>query len=243
MRIALLTCFTLLIALSVHSQTLRGIVIDGETKQPLYLVNAIDNASSQSTATDERGAFVLPTKNGDVISFSYIGYHTIQRLAATDSVLTVSMFPLSVSLQEYILHPDYTPYQKDSAEMATRYSTELNKKPIKIGFNSANGGGFSGLIGAPVQKMSKSYKLNKKFQENYKKDQEQKYIDTRYTPELTTALTGYAGDSLAIFMNTYPMEYKFARSATDLEIKMWIRQNYKDYLKPKKPGIAPTGKK
>ena len=227
-------------SVGVRSQTLRGIVIDGETKQPLYLVNAVDNASSQSTATDERGMFVLPVKNGEVISFSYIGYHTIQRLATTDSVLTVAMFPLSVSLQEYILHPDYTPYQKDSAEMATRYSTELNKKPIKVGFNSANGGGFSGLIGAPVQKLSKSYKQNKKFKENYKKDQEQKFIDTRYTPELTSALTGFAGDSLAVFMNTYPMEYKFARTATDLELKMWIRQNYKDYLKPKKQTAIPA---
>ncbi len=240
MRIVLLICFTLFVSVGVRSQTLRGIVIDGETKQPLYLVNAVDNASSQSTATDERGMFVLPVKNGEVISFSYIGYHTIQRLATTDSVLTVAMFPLSVSLQEYILHPDYTPYQKDSAEMATRYSTELNKKPIKVGFNSANGGGFSGLIGAPVQKLSKSYKQNKKFKENYKKDQEQKFIDTRYTPELTSALTGFAGDSLAIFMNTYPMEYKFARTATDLELKMWIRQNYKDYLKPKKQTAVPA---
>ena len=213
---------------------MKGIVVDGETKQPLHPANVIDNANSQSTATDERGIFVLPAKNGDVISFSYIGYHTIQRLATTDSVLRVEMLPLSVNLKEYVLHPDYTPYQKDSAEMAERYKTELSKQPVKVGFSTADGGGFSGLIGGPVQKMSKSYKQNKKFKENFKKDEEQKFIDTRYTPQLTTALTGFSGDSLAIFMNTYPMEYKFARTASDLEIKMWIRQNYKDYLKPKR---------
>ena len=238
MRGALLTCITLLIVFSVSGQTLRGIVVDGETLQPLYLVNVVDNANSQSTATDERGIYTLAAKNGDVISYSFIGYHTVQRLATTDSVLRVSLFPLSVNLQEYVLHPDYTPYQKDSAEMAMRYSTELNKKPVKVGFSSANGGGISGLIGGPVQRMSKSYKQNKKFKENFQKDQEQKYIDTRYTPELTGALTGFSGDSLAIFMNAYPMEYKFARTATDLELKMWIRQNYKDYLKPKKSRSA-----
>ena len=27
----------------------------------------------------------------------------------------------------------------------------------------------------------------------------------------------------------------FARAASDLEIKMWIRNNYKEYLKPKTP--------
>lgn len=148
------------------------------------------------------------------------------------------MFPLSVSLQEYVLHPEYTPYQQDSVEMVTRYSTELNKKPVKVGFSSANGGGFTGLIGRPVQKMSKSYKQNKKFKENFQREQEQKYIDTRYTQKLTSALTGITGDSLAMFMNTYPLEYKFARTATDLEIKMWIRGNYRDYMKVRPPAVT-----
>ena len=221
---------------------MRGIIVDGETKQPLYLVNVVNNASSQSTATDERGIYMLPAKNGEVISFSYIGYHTRQRIATTDSVLRVSMFPLSVNLQEYILHPDYTPYQRDSAEMVARYSTELNKKAIKIGFSSANGGGISGLIGGPVQRLSKSYKQNKKFKENFQRDQEQKYIDTRYTPQLTTALTGFSGDTLAIFMNAYPMEYKFSRTATDLELKMWIRANYRDYMKLNNQKVHPAPK-
>jgi len=32
-------------------------------------------------------------------------------------------------------------------------------------------------------------------------------------------------------MNTYPMEYDFARRGTDLEMKMWIRDNYKAYMR------------
>ena len=126
--------------------------------------------------------------------------------------------------------------------MVARYSTELNKKAIKIGFSSANGGGISGLIGGPVQRLSKSYKQNKKFKENFQKEQEQKYIDTRYTQQLTSALTGLSGDTLVAFMNSYPMEYKFARTATDLELKMWVRGNYKDYMKPKNR-VMPAGRK
>ena len=224
-----------MISFSIHAQVLKGIVVDGETRQPLYPVNVVDNANSQSTATNERGIYSLPARNGDVISFSFIGYHTIQRLATTDSSLRVELFPLSIGLQEYILRPDYTPYQKDSAEMAMLYSTELNKKAVKPKVGADNGLVVNGLIGSAVQKMSKSYKQNKKFKENFKTDEEQKFIDTRYTHKLTSVLTGITGDSLAIFMNTYPMEYKFARAATDLELKMWIRGNYKDYMKPKPP--------
>ena len=230
MKLRLLIIIALLTSLSVHAQTLKGVVIDGETNQPLYLVNVLNLTNSQSTSSDERGIYSIGAKNGDVISFSYVGYHTVQRLASTDSVLRIPMFPLSVRLQEYVLHPEYTPYQKDSAEMAMLYSDQLNAKPIKPGFSSANGGGFTGLIGGAVQKISRSYKQKKKFQKNFQNDEQQKYIDTRYTPQLVTTLTGFTGDTLATFMNTYPMEYRFARSATDLEMKMWIRDNYKEYL-------------
>jgi hypothetical protein len=58
---------------------------------------------------------------------------------------------------------------------------------------------------------------------------EQKYVDTRYTASLVNKLTGLSGDTLATFMNTYPMEYEYARHATDLELKAWVRDNYKDY--------------
>ena len=204
--------------------------MDGETGKPLFSVSIFNLSNEQSATTNELGYYSIPAKQGDEISFSFIGYHTSQRLATPGTELAVALQPLSVQMQEYILHPDYTPYQKDSAEMATLYGKELNTKPIKTSFNSANGGGFSGLIGGPVQKMSKSYKRNKKFKENFKREQEQKYIDTRYTPKLAGAITGFTGDTLSIFMNTYPMEYSFARAATDLELKMWIRANYKEYL-------------
>ncbi len=245
MRQTLLIFIAVLTTISAHAQTLKGIVIDGETNQPLYLVNVLDLANGQSTSTDERGIYTISANNGDVLSFSYVGYHTIQRLAVADSIFRISMFPLSVNLREFVLHPEYTPYQKDSAEMAMLYSDQLNTNTIKPGFSTANGGGFTGLIGGAVQKVSKSYKQKKRFKENFQKDEQQKYIDTRYTQQLVNALTGLSGDTLAIFMNSYPMEYRFARTATDLELKQWIRDNYKDYLSHKKPAdlfIDPTKK-
>ena len=213
-----------------QAQVMKGIVVDGETNQPLYLVSILDLTNAQSAYSDERGIYTMSAKNGDLLSFSLNGYHSIQRLATTDSVLRVLMFPLNVHLQEYILHPEYTPYQKDSAEMAARYSDQLNVTPIKPGYSSANGGGFTGLIGGAVQKVSRSYKQKKKFKENFIKDEQQKYIDTRYTPQLVSTLTGFSGDTLALFMNAYPMEYKFARTGTDLEMKVWIRDNYREYI-------------
>jgi hypothetical protein len=32
-------------------------------------------------------------------------------------------------------------------------------------------------------------------------------------------------------MNAYPMDYDYARAATDLELKMWIRFHYREWKK------------
>ena len=234
MRASLSIYFIILSAtFSVRAQTLKGTVIDGGTGKPLFFVTVVDLNTEQATSTDDKGRYEVAAKNGESISFSYIGYNTIQRIAAPGLNLNIQLLPLSIQLEEYILHPDYTPFQKDSIEIATLYSKELNTQRIKPTFDANNGIEANGLIGSAVQKVSRSYKRNKKFKETFQKDEEQKYIDNRYRPELVTAITGFTGDTLVIFMNTYPMEYNFARAASDLELRMWVRDNYKQYLHKK----------
>lgn len=230
MKTITLIFLSLIVSLAGHAQVLNGVVIDGETLKPLQNVIVVNQATYQSTTTDKDGHFLLLAKTGDVIATSFTGYHAIHRPANPGQELRLELYPLTVKLKEYVVR-DLTPFQRDSIELTVLYSKELNKRPVKPGFSSANGGGFSGLIGAPIQRLSKSYRQNKRFRETFKKDMEQRYIDTRYTPTLVGTLTGLTGDNLAMFMNTFPMEYGFARRATDLELKIWIRDNYKKYTK------------
>jgi len=216
-------------SLSVQCQVLKGLVLDGNTFQPVPGVSIQNTLNGQTAKTDSNGNFRIQASPGDNLSFSLTGYHTLEKTATSSLEMGVELLPISVNLPEYTVH-ELTKFQKDSIELATTYAKELNQKAVKPGFSSANGGGFTGLIGAPVQRMSRSYKQNKKFKEAYRKDMEQRFIDTRYKPELVTSLTGLTGDSLISFINSHPMDYAFARSATDLEIKAWIRDSYKDYL-------------
>jgi hypothetical protein len=84
-------------------------------------------------------------------------------------------------------------------------------------------------VTAVYQQFSKKYKNLRTFQAQYHSYEEQKFIDTKYTYELVNEITKLEGDSAAYFMNAYPMEYKFARLASPLEIKMWIIDNWKSY--------------
>ncbi len=212
----------------MQAQSLKGIVTDGESSKPVAGAIVTNQATQQSTNTDEEGNFLLLARSGDIISVSFHGYHTIQRTATPGVLMHFELRSISVKLPDYEVR-GLTPFQKDSLEMTELYSKELSKKKINPSVSFGGGLIVSGLIGAPVQRLSRSYKRNKRFKENLKKDMEQKYIDTRYTPVLTSALTGLSGDSLGLFMNTYPMNYTFARTAGDLELKAWIRNNYKEY--------------
>ena len=84
---------------------------------------------------------------------------------------------------------------------------------------------------ALAEQFNKKSKQRARFQENFSKWESQKFVDTRYSSEMVQALTGLTGDTLAAFINAHPMPYDYARAATDLEIKMWVRYNYREWIK------------
>jgi hypothetical protein len=226
--------FILLLVAGFHAQAqmLKGTVLDAETHKPLASVTIVNLASQQSTYTDDNGNFALVAKPGEEVWFSFVGYHNVQKVtppAIGIAEMRVEMLQQNFELQEFVFH-GYTPYQRDSLEMDDLYHKELNVTKITptVGFN--NGVAVNGLIGSAVQKISRGYKKSQKFKKEFKKMEEDRFIDTRYTPELVASLTGFSGDSLAYFVNAYPMDYEFARTASDLELKMWIRYNYREYI-------------
>jgi hypothetical protein len=210
-------------------QSIQGNIADGETFVPLAGVAVVNTTTGVRAESDKRGNYTIPAAIGNKLSFSLNGYHTQQKIIISSEMLPVELLPLSVKLPQYTIS-NQTAFQKDSAENATLFKKEVDKRGVtpKVGFD--NGLIVNGLLSATAEKFSKKFKQNKRFRNNYQKDLEQKYIDTRYRPELVTQLTGLKGEPLIAFINSHPMDYAFARAATDLEIKAWIRNTYKEYL-------------
>ncbi len=211
-------------------QTQHGRITDSFGTHPLFGVMLVNQATGISTTTDADGNFKLTAQYGNIISATLAGFNNLQFIADPDLFMNLDLVERNVTLDEFVLKGN-TKYQKDSAGMSELFIKDLNTKVIKPKITTDGGIGVSGLIGSAVQKMSKSYKDNKRFKSNFKNDMEQKFIDTRYTQALVNSLTGFTGDSLVSFMNTYPMAYEFARAGTDLEMKMWIRDNFKEWKK------------
>ncbi len=220
------TFLLLLVSVTAGGQTLQGVVTDSATRKPLYPVTVVNTRTQAVTYTDEHGNYSIAANPGNIIAFSFVGYKTVERVKPNSVIvasLNIAMAQSAFQLQEFKVHSrNLTQYQVDSAERRAVYHSELARQhpsPVMSPFS------------ALAEKFNKKAKRTYKFQADYEQRDLQRFIDTRYTPDLVSSLTHFTDDTLGYFMNTYPMPYDFARSASDLEMKMWIRSNYKAWLK------------
>lgn len=207
-----------------YAQALRGIVVNSLTGSPIYPVTVVNKVTQQSVYTNENGAFLISAKNGETIIFSSIGYQTFQKnmppsLGVID--MRIELSPLNVSLDEILVRPKYTQYQFDSIRRHSTYQRTLARQNSSV----------MSPVSFIAERISKKSRQINAFKKSYNAWEDIRFVDSRYTPELVSRLTKLTGDSLANFMNAYPMPYDYARTATELEIQMWVRNNYKAWIK------------
>jgi hypothetical protein len=210
--------------LDAAAQVWNGKIVDYENKAPLQSVVVTNTNNKMFVFTDEQGNFSIDAATGDKISFSCPGYktesHTV--IQGVGNVrLTFGMKLYGTELNEVVFKRRFaTQYQNDSADRRVTYKKVLDYERAGIG----------SPVSFVADRLSRKSKDLYNFKKMYSQMETQRYIDTKYTPELVQGLTQLKGDTLARFMNSYPMPYDYARTATDLEMKMWIRTNFKAFM-------------
>ncbi len=218
--------FFLLLPVAAFAQNVQGVVTDAATHKPLFPVTVVNKSTQQATYTDANGFYNLPARLGDVVVFSSIGYKTVERMKPISTLiatLNMAMERKEYELDEVTFRPGkFTQYQLDSIERATTYKIPLQREHPNPVMSPAS---------AIAEMFSKKAKRTYQFQKDFVAGEQQKFIDTRYTPTLVTSLTGLTDDSVGYFMYAYPMPYDYARTATNLEMKAWVRDNYRKWMK------------
>lgn len=213
----------LCVALGVNAQAIKGTVVDGESGRSLGTVTVLNMTTQQYAYTNVIGQFTLAASAGDKISFSHEGYRTQFVTASADNPpLRIELFKLSIQLEEFIYRPLYTPYQLDSMERKSTYQRALARE---------KGGSVMSPVTALAELFSKRSKQIYRFQKSFNYWETQKFIESRYSASLVEQLTGLKGDTLAYFINANPIPYDYARAASELELKVWIRDRYREWLK------------
>jgi hypothetical protein len=221
-------------AVSASAQVLYGVATDSEDDSTLIGVVIQNKTHPLTTTSDLNGRFSIVADKGDEIEFTYFGYNAFSMQMPEGKVYRkIALRKKLFALDEVVIGPDYTPYQKDSIERRKTYKLALNRQRAS---SSVVGSVFSPMS-ALAEQFNKQSKQIYRFQQNFVKWEGQKYMDTKYSFEDVGKLTGLSGDTLGAFINAYPMPYDFARTATEIEIKMWIKYNYREWIK--KPIVLP----
>ena len=125
--------FLLILPIGIFAQsTLKGVVLDGSSQQPLPSVNIIVGGTTTGTTTDFDGNFTLSNiKKGDKIVFSYLGFQNQTITYSGQKEITVTLQEDSQQLKDVVVIGYGTVKKKDATGSLTSItSKDFNKGAI-----------------------------------------------------------------------------------------------------------------
>ncbi len=93
----------LYMAIGFSQVEIKGIVIDGDTNEPLIGVSILNLNSNKGTVTEIDGSFVISGKQGQELEFNYLGYRSLKRTIETLENLSIQLFPNGVELDQVVI--------------------------------------------------------------------------------------------------------------------------------------------
>ena len=100
LRVFFLVVVPVLLSAQPLDITVKGVVIDSRTGEPLSRVNIV--SSDAGTATNDRGEFMITVPHGTELEFSHIGFFTVT-VPANNSMITVELLTRVLPADELIV--------------------------------------------------------------------------------------------------------------------------------------------
>lgn len=235
-RLTVTAAFVFWVVFLFAQTEVKGTVYDRTQRNPLEGVSVL-STSGKGTSTDSLGNYSLKLSPNDSIYFSYQGKPTAKYLVK--SIDRSWEFNMSLQVSTNML-PTVTvrsrSYHMDSLENRQEYAKAFGfhkPNPLKT-VNMSNG--TVGMDPNTIINMF-AFKENhhmKAFKERLEDDEQQKYINHRFTKTIVKKLTGLESADLDTFMVRYRPSYMFAQSSNDVELYEYIQKSGKAYLASKK---------
>lgn len=230
--------FLLAAALSVcavtsQAQVYRAHVVDINSHRPLNDVVILNLNTKMAAVTEANGSFTINGRPGDQLRFVHPGFADHFSYVTTRFTDTIFMLEGSVTLQEVTVTSELARFRKDSADRHIIYKRILEDANSKPRVGTVNGGpnnfgvAVGGLFSELALRASGKKKAYRKFEKQMLQDEQERFIAIRYNPDLVMRTTGMDQTASEAFVRTHVMPIEFARQASDLEIKMWIRERWR----------------
>lgn len=217
-------------SVKAQSRTISGVVYDITGRRPIEAVMVYSKFSR--TQTDSLGRYLINIQTKDSLTFSLFGKNTQQ--FNVDEIEDLSNFNImihvtGVDLPEVTVRNSY--YRYDSIQNRMDYAKYFNYEPpgLKLS-NQQNLFGNGGVsIGFDLNEMINLFRFkrnrNLQFLQNRLISQEQeKYINYRFTKRFVQKLTKLEGTRLEVFMEYCKPAYPTLALLNDLELGYFIQQ-------------------
>lgn len=227
MRLPFVFSLLFLCNISIGQLKLSGTVFDKGK------VNFVENVRVVSTGgmiafTDSLGRYSIPVKNTDSVYFIYnnkptqkFPVNTVSDPRRFDVSLHVSAESKYRLLKEVLVHAKS--YKEDSLENRQTYAQVFNYQ--KPGLVTSVGPG--GTVGADANEIINifRFKRNKRlkaFQQRLEKEEQEKYVNYRFSKIFVGRVTGLQSPFLDSFLVWYRPSYEFTAFSSEIEFNQYI---------------------
>ena len=226
----------------LSQQQLMGKVIRKGTPEVINGVTVLNYRLGKHNISDIGGNYRIEARAGDTIIFSSTSYHPdtlIVRAEMLDNEYFVYLDTKVTALPSVEITEEAS-YRHDSIARREEYAWLLNKKhPVKL-WNEKRRGDNPGLSFSPIGYYSREERNKRRLKKRLKEEEEDYYIDFKFPRARVAMLTGLKGDSLQHFMIKYRPTYKWCRTASGMDVLLYINEKLVLYRKgPERPQVAP----
>lgn len=237
-RLALFIFFLIqlsLISLALYCQvTIKGAVFDISGKRPLEGVSVLAT-SGKGTTTNVLGIYSITVNETDSIYFSYLNKPTVKFPANT--IPSVNNFDISLHVPSNIL-PEVRVmppgYKFDSMQNRQDYARIFNFKKPGIGISTSPPGSGGAGVGLDLDELINMFRFKRNrsllgFQQRLIQEEQDKFIDHRFSKLLVRKITQLTGTELDKFMKLFRPDFEFTQMSNDYEFHYYIKQSFLQY--------------
>jgi len=214
--------------------TISGTVYDISARRPLEAV-AVQSTSGRGTITDSTGRYLLTVKTSDSIWFSMIGKSTmkypVDTISNTDA-FNVMIHVYAAQLPEVKVRNNY--YRYDSMMNRQDYAKVFNfRKPtLRVVSDPTYNPGAT--VGFDVNEIINMFRVKRNqsilsLQKRLIEQEEEKYVNNRYSKKFVRKITKLESPELDSFMVHYRPSHELVQQLNELELGYWVQKTYEQY--------------
>jgi len=219
--------------------TINGTVYDISARKPLEAV-AVISTSGRGTITDSLGRYSLTVRSNDSLFFKLLNKETMRY--PVDTIKNTDAFNIMIHVRAVDL-PEVkvrnSNYRFDSIQNRKDYAKYFDfKKPtIRLSNNPGyNPGGVT--VGLDLDEFINMFRFKRtrsleSLQKRLVQQEQDKYIDHRYSKQFVRKITKLQPPELEKFMQLYRPTYDFTLVLNDLELGYYIEKCFEQYVASK----------